>query len=221
MYLIIASSIYFLLCTSVFILQKKKSSILFLKLTFIYIITFVSFKTESITIPIGIILGIIFLFLVKKDKKIVLFSLIFGILTSTLLHFFIPPISIDHLAESTEVYEVVKKFNEVEYVKTFLEKEEIQLDIKKFVDSDLDIPYFMLVSYILIDNGVTVNGREELMSTPHERHLSGTKITTKDKAEEIYLNYNGIDYIGLFEYSKKEPYLKVVVRGSVKQGLVD
>ncbi|NRG30174.1 hypothetical protein HRF69_24180 [Bacillus circulans] len=116
---------------------------------------------------------------------------------------------------------MVKKFNEVEYVKTFLEKEEIQLDIKKFVDSDLDIPYFMLVSYILIDNGVTVNGSEELMSTPHERHLSGTKITTKDKAEEIYLNYNGIDYIGLFEYSKKEPYLKVVVRGSVKQGLVD
>lgn len=192
-----------------------------MKLTFLYIITFVSFKIDSITIPIGIIMGLIFLFLLKKEKKIMLLTVIFGILTNTVLHFFIPPIPIDYITESTEVYELVEKFNDVDYVKTFLETDEIQLDIKKFVDRDLDIPYFMLVSYILIDNDHAVNGREELMSAPHERHLIGTKIKATEHTEEIYLNYNGIDYIGLFEYSKEEPYLKVVVRGSMKERLAD
>ncbi|MGO5012112.1 hypothetical protein ACTQ5K_09630 [Niallia sp. Sow4_A1] len=176
MQFIIANAIYFLLCISVFILQKEKNPILFMKLTFLYIITFVSFKTDSITIPIGIILGVIFLFLVKKEKKIMLLTVIFGMLTNTVLHFFIPPIPIDYITESREVYELVEKFNDVEYVKTFLETDTIQLDIKEFVDRDFDIPYFMLVSYILIDTDNAVNGREELMSSPHERHILGTKI---------------------------------------------
>ncbi len=176
MHLIIASSIYFLLCTSVLLFHKERNFILFVKLTFIYILTFVSFKTDSFTIPIGIIFGLIFLFQVKKDKKIVLLSVIYGILTNIVLHYFTPPIPLGYITESTEMYEVVEKFNEVEYVKTFLETEEMQLNIKKFVDRDLDIPYFMLLSYILIDNDVAVNGRVELMSGPHEKHLSGTKI---------------------------------------------
>lgn len=66
MQFIIANAIYFLLCISVFILQKEKNPILFMKLTFLYIITFVSFKTDSITIPIGIILGVIFL---EREKN--------------------------------------------------------------------------------------------------------------------------------------------------------
>lgn len=55
----------------------------------------------------------------------------------------------NYITESREVYELVEKFNDVEYVKTFLETDTIQLDIKEFVDRDFDIPYFMLVSYIL------------------------------------------------------------------------
>ncbi|MED3793769.1 hypothetical protein P4571_15130 [Niallia alba] len=221
MHFIIASTVYFLLCASVLLLHKEKNFILLLKLTFIYILTFVSFKTDSFTIPIGIILGLLFLFKVKKDKKIMLLTVIYGILTNTVLHYFTPPIPLGYITESTEMYEVVEKFNEIEYVKTFLEIEEMQLNLKKFIDRDLDIPYFMLISYILLDNDVAVNGKEELMTSPHEKHLSGTKIKATENTEVIYLNYNGIDYIGLFEYSKGEPYLKIVVRGSVKKSLVD
>lgn len=209
--------VYLLLLLSAFFIKGKLKTHEILKITFFYLLIFISYRVHSIYIPIGIIIGFLICLKVKKDKQLIAITLIYALLVYGVANYLTPRVPLKYMSETMNIYEYTNKFNDVEYVKTYSPSEHIQNDIKEFLDKETDINYFMLVSYILLDNEIQINSTENLISTPYERNIIGQRIQKDEKKDVIYLDYNGQDYLGVFETFEGTTNLKLIIKGSMKK----
>ncbi|MGG0741640.1 hypothetical protein, partial [Niallia taxi] len=119
------------------------------------------------------------------------------------------------LLVTIKTYEQINHFEEVESIKSFSPSETTQVKLKQYMDDDTDQNYFMLIAYILMDNQIELKDNNWLLTTPHDYNITGKRMSKTKNRDIIQLSYNGQDYIGIFDISKKEPILNLVIKGKI------
>lgn len=215
MYFISIIIVYVCLLITACVLLKKISFKLYWKLTFLYLLALISFRIEYFYIPVGLIIGLFVVKKIKKDLPIMKLTLIFSLIVYIFSNYLIPKMPVNNLLETINTYELINHFEEVESIKSFSPSETIQVKLKQFLDDETDQNYFMLIAYILMDNQIELKDNNWLLTTPHDYNITGKRMSKTKNRDIIQLSYNGQDYIGIFDISKKEPILNLVIKGKI------
>ncbi|UYG93176.1 hypothetical protein [Cytobacillus firmus] len=217
MYYILIVFVYLLLIVSAYSIVERLNVAQFFKMTFFYTLLLISYSIQSIYIPIGIIIGFLIFLKMKKDKKLIMTALIYALLTFAVVNYLTPHIPLKDLPETVNVYKYISDYAEIESIKSFSPSDPVQDEMKEFLDYRLDLSYFMLIAYIHLDNDVQIKSAMDLRTAPEEQRIHGKRIRKDAEEDIILLNFEGQDYVGVFDISKEIPELKLVIKGKIKR----
>ncbi|SEN68894.1 hypothetical protein SAMN05192533_11779 [Mesobacillus persicus] len=218
---IITIGLIFLLLASVLsqITHFKKSYLFWIITTGIYLLTaIVGYHTESLHLPLGFCTGIILVhFFFKKELKVYWFTLFFGLVAFFLSHYTTPSLPVSHLTDMNFINQQIEKFSTVEYIKTFTPEEEVQDELRYYLDGEAEDSRIMLSSYMMLDQRIKPKNKIWLIyESMHDMKIKGNLIITATDSTTIHLQMNGEDYIGRIDTSEGKPYLKYVIKGQLK-----
>lgn len=208
--------VFILLTLIVLALNKNINVILWIKVTLLYLLVFVSYSTDNIHIPIGIIIGYIIVLRFFRNSSIMKLTLLFATIGYFFAMYVIPPIDIENLSYTKDIHQQISRFKEVESVKVFSREELLQKELRTYSDNQVDIDRVMLLTYILTDNNIEITSQKWLLySAFHELKITGSRKTKGKDHVLLYLSLNGSDYLAMFEHDNNESYLKYVIKGQI------
>ncbi|WP_375090377.1 hypothetical protein ACDZ29_06065 [Peribacillus sp. RS7] len=210
--------VFCLLTILIYFTDKKRDFRSWVKITLLYLLVFVSYNTEHLHIPIGIIIGYFIVLKWSKDASIMKVTLLFALIGYIFSMYILPPVELKHIPYSKELYEQINRFNEVDSIKLFSKEEQLQEKLRVYTDNQVDIDRVMFLTYILSDKAVKIKDRHWLIySASHDLGIIGSKKSKGSNEVLFYMTFSGSDYIGMFEHDNNKSYLKYVIKGDIKK----
>jgi hypothetical protein len=156
-------AIFALLMIAVYMTQREPERYLWLFLTVYYITGFASFILGTLPLPLGFVLGLIFLRRKERVNKTAKYlALIFGLVYLALSRT-VPDLSFTEMNQLRNQYELSKKLGQVQAVHSYTSKSEIQsLIVKRLLDTKdvrkmtIDDALLMFRVWVLQHRGLSV-----------------------------------------------------------------
>ncbi|UVI29161.1 DUF2691 family protein [Paenibacillus spongiae] len=202
--------------------QRKKMDLqMWLTLVGVYMVCLFSLRLSGILIPVGVLIGWIYM---RKTKKVYLSKvLIFGFI-SALVFAYVPEVSFSQMKELSQAEQYAEEFNQVRAVYHFTQGSEIHADLQTAASNlkninpetkiSTDDPHVLFSLWVLQHKNKAVKDLDWLWyEAPRELHYYWQSNRSNERVNLEYAIFNHVGYLGIFNRANEESpyYLQKVI----------